>query len=77
MRHLARLLGIAFRDTLLMPTFNKFPIKAHTSFKVEQHGVVNGPLSRYTTLTAEQFDTIERMTCKTYAEVLAQAAEFG
>jgi hypothetical protein len=49
------------RDTLLVPTFNKLPIKAHTSFTVENHGILNSTLSRYKTLTDEELDVIERM----------------
>jgi hypothetical protein len=66
MRYLAEFLDIEFDEILLVPTFNKFPIKAHTSFKVENHGIVNSPLSRYETLSEQEFDTIERMTRETY-----------
>ena len=76
MRHLAEFLGIEFDDILLVPTFNKFPIKAHTSLKVENHGVVNSPLSGYKTLSEQEFDTIERMTRETYSRVQIVAVKF-
>ena len=76
MRYLAKFLGIEFDGILLIPTFNKFPIKAHTSFKVDNHGIVNGPLSRYETLSEQEFDTIERMTRETYPRVLDEAVKF-
>jgi hypothetical protein len=76
MRYLVEFLGIEFDEILLVPTFNKFPIKAHTSFKVENHGIVNSPLSRYETLSEQEFDTIERMTRETYPRVLNEAVKF-
>jgi hypothetical protein len=50
MRCLADFLEIKFDDILLIPTFNKFPIKANTSFKAQQHGIINSTLNRYKTL---------------------------
>ncbi len=76
MRYLAEFLGIEFDDILLVPTFNKFPIKAHSRFKVENHGIVNSPLSKYRTLSEQEFDTIERMTGETYPRVLNEAVRF-
>ena len=77
MRYLAEFLGIEFDDILLVPTFNKFPIKAHADFKVENHGIVNSPLSiRPKTLSEQELDTIERMTCETYPRVLNEAVKF-
>jgi hypothetical protein len=76
MRYLAEFLGIEFDDILLVPTFNKFPIKEHTRFKVENHGIVNSPLSKYRTLSEQEFDTIERMTGETYPRVLNEAVKF-
>jgi uncharacterized protein YkuJ len=76
MRYLAEFLNIEFDDILLVPTFNTLPIKAHTSFNVENHGILNSTLSRYKTLTGEELDTIERMTGETYQLVLNEAARF-
>jgi hypothetical protein len=76
MRYLGEFLNIEFDDILLVPTFNTLPIKANTSFNVENHGILNSTLSRYRTLTGEELDTIERMTGETYQLVLNEAARF-
>jgi len=76
MRYLAEFLGIEFDDILLVPTFNKFAIKAHTSFEVENHGIGNSPLTRYRTLSEQEFDTIERSTREIYPRVLNEAVKF-
>ena len=72
MRYIAKFLDIEFEDILVVPTFNKMPIKAHTSFKAENHGIINGTLSRYKTLTESELGIIEEMTGETYAEVLKE-----
>jgi hypothetical protein len=76
MHYFAKSLGIEFNEVLLVPTFNKFPIKAHTSFKVQNHGIVKGPLSRSSTLTRQQLDAIEKMTDETYSRVLSEVVRF-
>ena len=76
MRYLAKFLDIEFADILVVPTFNKLPIKAHTSFKAENHGIVNGTLSRYKTLTGSELDTIEEMTAEIYSQVLEEVVKF-
>jgi len=76
MRYLAEFLDIEFKDILLVPTFNKLPIKAHTSFKVENYGILNSTLSRYKTLTRSELDTIDEMTGKIYPQVLKEAINF-
>ena len=76
MRYLTEFLGIDFDDILLVPTFNKFPIKANTAFKVESHGLVNGPLSRYSTLTGQQLDAIEKMAGEIHFRVLNEVVKF-
>jgi len=74
--YLAELLGIEFDDILLIPTFNKFPIKANTSFELEHHGILNSTLSRYKSLTAQELDSIEKMTSETYTLVLNEVVRF-
>lgn len=76
MRYLAEFLNIEFDDSLLEPTFNTLPIKAHTSFSVENHGILNSTLSRYRTLTGGELDTIERMTGEVYSLVLKEVVTF-
>ncbi len=76
MRYLAKFLDIEFEDILLVPTFNKLPIKAHTSFKAEDHGILNSTLSRYKTLTRSELDTIDEMTGEIYPRVLKEVIKF-
>jgi hypothetical protein len=73
MRYLADFLGIEFDRVLLVPTFNKSPIKANTSFKLEKPGIMTSTLSRYTTLGKEQLDIIDTITRETYQAVLDKA----
>lgn len=73
MRHLAGFLGIAFDPILLTPTFNKSPIKANTSFKLETPGIMASTLSRYTTLKDAELEIIDTMTSASYRAVLAEA----
>jgi hypothetical protein len=76
MRYLAKFLDIEFEDILVVPTFNKLPIKAHTSFKVENHGILKGTQSRYKTLTESELDIIEEMTSDLYSRVLKEVVMF-
>lgn len=76
MRYLSKFLDIEFEDILKVPTFNKSPIKAHTSFKVESHGILKGTQSRYQTLTASELDIIEEMTADIYSRVLKEVVKF-
>jgi hypothetical protein len=74
MRSLANFLNIEFDDILLVPTFNKFPMVANTSFRLEKAGIVDSTLVRYKTLTHEQLDIIDKMTRVNYQKVLNKAA---
>jgi hypothetical protein len=76
MRYLAEFLGIEFDDILLVRTFNKFPMKAHADFLEENHGIGSSPPIRPKTLSAQELDTIERMTCEIYPGVLNEAVKF-
>jgi hypothetical protein len=76
MRYLAKFLDIEFEDILLVPTFNKSPIKAHTSFKVENYGILTGTQTRYKTLTESELDTIEEMTAEIYSRALKEVVKF-
>lgn len=76
MRYLADFLEINFDDCLMMPTFNKYPIRANTSFEAQQHGIIDGTLNRYKSLTAQQLEVIGRMTTELYRDVLNQAVRF-
>jgi hypothetical protein len=74
MRYLADFLKIRFDDTLLMPTFNKIPIKPNTSFKLEKPGIMFSALERYKTLSREELNIIEAMTGEAYMQVLGTVA---
>ena len=75
MRYLADLLKISFDDALLIPTFNKYPIKANTSFKARQHGIINGTLNRYKKLSQEELGIIDSMIGGLHREVLSLRAK--
>ena len=74
MRYLADFLKIRFDDILLMPTFNKIPIKPNTSFTLEKPGIMISALERYKTLSPEELNIIEAMTGDVYTQVLDMAA---
>ena len=70
MRGLADFLGIEFDSALVTPTFNGLPIKANSSFRVEQGGVLDAPLKRAEGLPAHAVETIDRLTGGVYERVL-------
>ncbi len=76
MRFLVEFLGIEFDDILLTPTFNKFPVKANTSFKVKDQGTLNSLLSTEKTLTEHEVDTIEKETGEIYSLVRRESVRF-
>jgi hypothetical protein len=73
MRYLANFLDIKFDDNLLIPTFNKFPIKANTSFDARQHGIIKSTLNRYKTLSKEELDFIDSKSKELHRQVLSLA----
>ena len=77
MRSLADFLNIEFGDILTVPTFNKFPMVANTSFRPERAGIVDSTLARYKTLTHEELDIIDKMTRVNYQKVLNKAVGAG
>lgn len=77
MRHLAEFLNIEFDNILLMPTFNKSPIKANTSFQLEKHALMTSTLSRFKTLTEEELQIIDEMTGYDYQAALDQVVAFS
>jgi hypothetical protein len=76
MRYLAEFLEIKFEDILLEPTFNKYPIRANTSFEAERSGIIDSTLNRYKTLAQEELEFIESMTKDLYGQVLSLAIRF-
>jgi hypothetical protein len=76
MRYLADFLDIEFDDTLLTPTFNRFPIRANTSFQSENHGIMRSTLNRHKTLSKDELDHIDKTTRDEYQEILNIAVAF-
>jgi hypothetical protein len=76
MRYLAEFLDISYDNILLLPTFNKYPIKANTSFDLKNHGIIQSPLRRYKTLTEEELGIIDTMAREPYEKVLSEAVVF-
>ena len=76
MRFLAKFLDIKFEDILLEPTFNKYPIRANTSFKAEKSGIIKSTLQRYKTLAPEELKFIESTSKHIYGQVLSLATRF-
>jgi hypothetical protein len=76
MRHLARFLGIKFDPILLVPTFNKKPIQANTSFEVDESGIMTSTLSRHEILSDDHLQLIESVTAEDYRTVLSCVERF-
>jgi hypothetical protein len=76
MRYLAKSLTIEFDDILLIPTFNKFPIKEDTALKTEGDGIVSSLSAEERKLTEQELNTIERMTSETYALLPKEVVRF-
>jgi hypothetical protein len=76
MRHLAELLEIKFENILLEPTFNKYPIRANTSFEAEKNGIIESTLNRYKTLARGELEFIESRSNDLYGQVLSLAINF-
>ena len=76
MRYLASFLEIDFDPILLTPTFNKYPIRANTSFRHEKGQIQAGTLSRHQLLTAEEIELIEKQSGDRYRQVLASIVTF-
>jgi hypothetical protein len=71
MRGVAGFLNLDFHDCLLTPTFNGFPIKADSSYKVQGYGVIKDPVTRHKELlTPAETGRIEERTRSTYAAAL-------
>jgi hypothetical protein len=77
MEYLAAFLGIKFEDILLEPTFNKYPIRANTSFEAEKNGIIASTLNRYKTLSKDELEFIENMTKDLYGQIQSLAIRFN
>lgn len=73
MCHLAERLDLAFDEILLVPTFNRFPIEANTSFESRPGGILTDTLTRHKTLPGEWSDIIAEKSGRIYEEALNHA----
>jgi len=71
MRHLTGWLGILFDEVLLSPTFQGRPIKADSSFKIEEYGIIKDTLKRNSKLDEADRNYIEDNYLDLYEEVIA------
>jgi len=76
MRYLAEFLEIGFEDILLVPTFNKYPIRANTSFEAEQIGIIDSTLNRYKTLAQNELEFIEGTTKNLHQKLMSLVIRF-
>ena len=76
MRYLADFLGIDFDDILLVPTFNKLPIKGYRAIYAEDHYLVDSPLSSERASTRDELVDIERITSEIYSLLLREVVGF-
>lgn len=71
MRGLAAWLDLSWDEILCRPTFQGMNIRANSSFKVEEVGVLDAPLKRAAELDAADVSAIEAATSEIYERVLA------
>jgi hypothetical protein len=76
MSYMAELLEIKFKNILLEPTFNTYPIRANTSFEAEKNGIINATLQRYKTLSSDELEFIESNSKDLYGQVLNSVIRF-
>jgi len=76
MHYLAGFLGIEFDDVLLVPTFNKYPIKENAHSEEENLPTRGAPLSGGRKLAEQEVNTIERETSGIYTRVLKEVVTF-
>jgi hypothetical protein len=74
MRALAEWLGISWSQTLLVPTFNRLPVRPNSSYDLEAPRIHDEPVERWhDALDAETVATIEERTLDLHAEARALA----
>ena len=76
MRHLAEFLGIEFDDILLVPTFNKLPMKLNTSSNTEDYSIANSHYSIERRSTGRQLEAMEEIASEKYSQVLKEVVSF-
>jgi hypothetical protein len=76
MRYLADFLGLEFDNILLVPTFNKLPMKLNTSSNTEGYNIADSHLSTETRATGRELEGIVEMTSEKYSQVLKEVVSF-
>ena len=76
MRHLAEFLGLQYDHSLLIPTFNSYPISADSSFKVTEVEGVKRHSKDYPNLDSDLSKIIAEMTKDEHQTVLKNAVGF-
>ena len=76
MRYLAEFLRIKFENILLEPTFNRYPIRANTSFEAEKNGIIESTLNRYKTLVQNELEFIQGNTKNLHQKLMSLAIRF-
>ena len=76
MRYLADFLGIEFDNILLVPTFNKLPMKQNTSSNTEDYSIADSHLSTERRSTGRELEAIEEITSEKYSQVLKEVVSF-
>jgi hypothetical protein len=61
----------------LEPTFNKYPIRANTSFEAEKSGIIESTLNRFKTLSKDELEFIENTTNDLYGKIQRLAIRFS
>jgi hypothetical protein len=70
MRGLAEWLGIAWAETLIVPTFNRLPVRPNSSYDLTATGIRDEPLERWrTALEPDVVATVEERALDLHAEV--------
>jgi hypothetical protein len=69
MRFLCEWLSIDFDEILLIPTFNRMPIRANSAFSVKGIGIIKAPVRRGEQLSGTESEEIDKETHDIYALV--------
>jgi hypothetical protein len=69
MEQLAERVGIDFEPTLLVPTFNGWPIRADSAFRVPEFGVIVDPVGRGDSLPIDVQEKIQQKTAARMEEL--------
>jgi hypothetical protein len=71
-------IGLTFSPVLLTPTFNGRPIRANSSYAVEQYGVLSERVDGYRkTLDAETMARVEELAGDLYERATARSLQYG